>query len=259
MPQRDTEADTRWERLPCRELLPAPPFVAIFDGPCGSGKSSAVFAWAREMKPYFDEYVIVSSSVDAEPAWRSLAGRKRPKVVFTDWNEAAVERYLDGLREDQLERMEEGEEPLRCCMILDDLAGYPVTRQGRPTCIERAALVHRHEHNLTIIYATQSIRSTTRLFRSQASLIAMFRCSEEEQKRVWSDYGGLLPRKGFIQMATAILQQPHAMLVIKRAASVPPLQSCFHGFARHPIDVRPWLPAAQRRALEDAEAAKNPS
>jgi hypothetical protein len=211
------------------------------------------------MKPYYDEYIIVSSSVDAEPAWRSLAGRKRPKVVFTGWDEAAVERYLDELRDDQLKCMEEGEEPLRCCMILDDLAGYPVTRQGRPTCIERAALVHRHEHNLTIIYATQSIRSTTRLFRNQASVIAMFRCSEEEQQRVWSDFGGLLPKKGFTQMATAILQQPHEFVLIRRAAHVPPLESFFRGFARQAIDVRPWLPATQRRALEDAEAAKNPS
>jgi len=255
IPQQDTAVDKRWEAHPLKDLLPKPPFLGMFIGPIGSGKTSAAYTWAEQMRGYYDEIVVFSDTEDSKDGWLALKGKRRPRVVFGEYDEAACAEYLDLLKRDQLALMEEGKPALRILAIFDDCAALPITRQGRPTPVERACLVLRHELNLTILYLTQSIRSTTRLFRSQAAVVAMFRCSEEEQKRVAADFGGLLPTPGFCRMATSVLQQPFQFVLIERRASIPPLEMFRCGFSNERINVVPFLPEHQRRAL-DAPAGR---
>jgi GTPase SAR1 family protein len=94
VPQRETLADKKRERIlkrlapEEREFLPPTPCTAIIYGAIGSGKSSLLHSWLKNLFPnYYDECVIFCGSADSKEAFESVPQKR---VVFlTDYDDEA--------------------------------------------------------------------------------------------------------------------------------------------------------------------------
>ena len=142
IPQRESLPDKRREKLVAKhgDMLPITPATVITYGRIGSGKSSIMYSWLKNMFPrYYDECIVFCASSDSREAFESLPQKK---VVFiTEYDNEAFSNYIENLKADQLERMENGKEPLNIFIGMDDIVFNEATG-GRGKLYFLLHLVH---------------------------------------------------------------------------------------------------------------------
>ena len=255
VPQRETMRDKRREQLlkamppEHHEFLPPTPCTAIIYGAIGSGKSSLLYSWLKNLFPhYYDECLIFCGSADSKEAFESVPQKR---VVFlTDYDDDAFTDYIDKLKEHQLERMAAHKPPLNIFIGMDDIVfSQSISSKGKPSMAERLMLICRHELNATVIICVQHSKQVNPAMRNNTLLHILTRLQKNDLQKVAEAHCNHLSAKEFMTMYHDIHKDPYQFLVVDYKA--PPSKRFRHGWTKHysssPVRDEPLKTIAQER------------
>jgi GTPase SAR1 family protein len=237
IPQRESLPDKKREQLlkklppEDREFLPKTPATGIIYGAIGSGKSSLLYSWLKNMFPkYYDEVVIFCGSADSKEAFEALP--QKNILFLTDYDDSAFTSYIEQLKADQLERMSKGKRPLNIFIGLDDIVfSQAIGSKGKPSMVERLMLICRHELNATVIICVQHSKQVNPAMRNNTLYHIITRLQRNDLEKVASEHCNNLTEKDFIDMYFDIHKEPHQILIVDYKA--PPDKRFRHGFNKY--------------------------
>jgi Poxvirus A32 protein len=236
VPQRETLADKKRDRIlkrlaaEEREFLPPMPCTAIIYGAIGSGKSSLLYSWLKNLFPnYYDECVIFCGSADSKEAFESVPQKR---VVFlTDYDDEAFTDYINKLKEHQLERMEAGKAPLNIFIGMDDIVfSQSISSKGKPSMAERLMLICRHELNASVIICVQHSKQVNPAMRNNTLLHVLTRLQRNDLQKVAEAHCNHMTEREFMDMYYDIMKEPYQFLVVDYKAN--PSKRFRHGWTR---------------------------
>jgi hypothetical protein len=223
IPQRESLPDMKREKLihmmkkkgEDPSLLPITPATVIAYGRIGGGKSSIMYSWLKNMFPnYYDEVLIFCGSSDSKKAYESLPQKK---IVFmTDYDDDAFSRYIDKLKNDQTERMENKKRPLNIFIGFDDVIySEAIGSRGKPSMAEKLMLICRHELNATVFICVQHSKQVTPAMRNNTLYNVILPLQKNDLTKVAEEHAGHLSTDEFIRMYYSIMAKgKHEFIVV---------------------------------------------
>lgn len=222
IPQRESLPDKRREKLVAKhgDMLPITPATVITYGRIGSGKSSIMYSWLKNMFPrYYDECIVFCASSDSREAFESLPQKK---VVFiTEYDNEAFSNYIENLKADQLERMEEGKEPLNIFIGMDDIVfNEAIGGRGKPSMVEKLMLICRHELNATVFICVQHSKQVNCAMRNNTLYHIICGVQRNDLAKIAEEHSGHLSTEQFINMYNTIqAKDKHQFIVVDYKAT----------------------------------------
>lgn len=223
IPQRETVGDKRRERLmkamedrgENSALLPITPATVIAYGRIGSGKSSVMYSWLKNMFPrYYDEVVIFCSSTDSRRAFEALP---QEEVCFlTEYDDDTFRAYLDALKEHQMERMSEGKAPINVFIGFDDIVfTQAISRRGGGSMVEKLMMICRHELNATVFICVQHSKQVNPAMRNNTLYNVILGVQKNDLAKIAEEHAGHLSTDEFLDMYnTVVLPKKHGFIVV---------------------------------------------
>jgi len=223
IPQRETLPDKRRDKLLTAmakrgedpAMLPATPATIIVAGRIGSGKSSVMYSFLKNMFPhYYDECLIFCASVDSETAFRGLP-QKRIEF-FTEYDDEAFTEYINALRDHQRELMEEKKAPLNIFIGFDDIVfSNAISRSGKPSMVERLMLICRHELNATVMICVQHSKQVNPAMRNNTLYQIILPVQKNDLAKIAEEHAGHLSADEFMRMYHTIMGKgKHEFIVV---------------------------------------------
>jgi len=231
IPQRESVPDKKRDKLVQKhgELLPITPATIICYGRIGSGKTSIMYSWLKNLFPnYYDECVIFCSSSDSKDAFMKLP--QKSITFITEYDDAAFNAYIEQLKADQLERMEEGKPALNVFIGFDDIVfSEAIGGRGKPSMVERLMLVCRHELNATVFICVQHSKQVNPAMRNNTIYHIICAVQRNDLEKIAEEHSCFLKSEEFVAMYNAIQNKGrHQFIVVDYKA---PEESRFrHGF-----------------------------
>lgn len=223
IPQRETAPDKKRDKLVEKhgELLPMTPATVICYGRIGSGKSSIMYSWLKNLFPrYYDEAIIFCASSDSRDAFEGLPQKK---VVFiTDYDDEAFTSYVDTLKAHQLERMERGKAPLNIFIGFDDIVFSEAIGGRKPSMVERLMLVCRHELNATVFICVQHSKQVNPAMRNNTLYHIICGVQKNDLAKIAEEHACHLSTEQFVNMYNIIQAKgKHQFIVVDYKAPEP--------------------------------------
>jgi hypothetical protein len=220
IPQRESIPDKLREKLlkkmkpEDRALLPITPATIITYGRIGAGKSSIMYSFLKNMFPkYFDEVIIFCSSADSKEAFESLP--QKSITFLTDYDNDDFTAYIESLKADQIQRMEEGKRPLNVFVGADDIVfSQAIGGKGKPSALERLMMVCRHELNTTCFICVQHSKQVNPAMRNNTLYHILCPLQRNDLEKVASEHCNHLTEKQFIDMYNEVMDEKHCFIVI---------------------------------------------
>jgi hypothetical protein len=193
-------------------------------GRCGSGKSSALYTMLNEGyvtpkgKSVFDEMLIYLGTLDAVDAFKNLPCKNI--VVLHEFDAASFEKYLDDLKQHQMERLEKGKHLLNVCIVFDDFVGQALlkrTMRGKSSPLERLMLTSRHECNATVMACSQVYKNngmSSPAVRNNINYYMLFALAHADIDKIAEEHSGHLTKDEFIDMYKEVHSEPHRFMMI---------------------------------------------
>lgn len=252
-PSEQRPEDKRFLRLPHAAVLPRPPFSAQIVARIGGGKSSLLYSILADLYArYWDEVVIWCASMDSKSAWEALEPKKQRSITLLhEMDEASLEEYVKQLQKDQAERLEKGKQPLRICLVFDDMQGRGVTSRARATALEKVVLVCRHELNATVIMCSQSYRDNSPTLRANTLHYFFAPLAQLDQAKVAAEHSNHVDPSTFMRMMSWVHSQPQGHRYLQVDYRAPEHARFKHGFSR--VLNPAFFAATPQRALKDVE------
>lgn len=189
--------DKRFEKLPNKEILFAPPFTMCVIGAIGGGKSSFTYTLINKLyKNYFDEAVVVCATIDSKESWEKVNQRN---VLFLNiFDDDAFMNYIKELEQEQEERKAKGKFPLRVVLVLDDLVmeGFNKHRAGT---LEKLLMTCRH-YFISVILCLQHSKQISAAMRNQIYYWVILRLTAVDLNKIAEEHSNLLTKDQFIEM-----------------------------------------------------------
>lgn len=217
IPQRETRPDKKRDKLVEKHgpLLPHTPATIICYGRIGSGKTSIMYSWLKNLFPkYYDEAVIFCSSSDSREAFESLPQKR---IAFlTDYDDISFTAYIEKLKADQLERMEKGKDPLNIFIGFDDIVfSSAIGGRGKPSMVERLMLVCRHELNATVFICVQHSKQVNPGMRNNTLYHIICAVQRNDLEKIAEEHSCFLTNDQFINMYNIIQAKgKHQFIVV---------------------------------------------
>ena len=222
IPQRETLPDKKRDKLVERHgpLLPITPATAIIYGRIGSGKTSIMYSWLKNLFPrYYDEVVIFCGTGDSREAFEALP--QKNILFLTDYDDESFTEYINKLREDQMERLEKGKRALNVCICFDDIVfSNAIAKGGRSgSMVERLMLVCRHELNATVLIACQHSKQITPAMRNNTLYHIICGVQRNDLMKIAEEHANHLTYDEFIAMYNHVHRQKHQFIVVDYKAA----------------------------------------
>lgn len=181
-------------------LVPQPPFLWNIVGPTGVGKTTALIkALLTAYKYLFDEIYYFVPTMYNDPGWALIEAN--PDRVFTDWDDATLERLHQRINERAREARERDQSPPAALLVLDDSTGLQKVT-GRLGPLDKIYALDR-KNNLSVVNLAQKYRGQlSSLIRSNATHTSIFRIpTEYEIKAIVDDLRPVdIPHEQFMSM-----------------------------------------------------------
>jgi hypothetical protein len=139
------------------------------------------------------------------------------KVVFmTDYDDESFTRYINKLKEDQIERMSKKERPLNIFIGFDDVIfAEAISSRGKPTMAERVILISRHELNATVFICVQHSKQVNSAMRNNTIYNVILPLQKNDLLKVAEEHAGHLSTDEFVSMYYNIMAKgPHEFIVV---------------------------------------------
>lgn len=213
MPSEKRPVDKRLLKLPNNEYLPSPVNGScLVLGSAGRGKTSWIWSFFSKFFPnYFDEVIIFCATKDSADTWAKMP--QRHVVVLHHYSDEILDAYIKDLQEEQLKRQAEGKFPLRCCVMLDDMAGSKITNISKPTSVDRLALNCRH-YNIFLMISSQRFRLISNTMRQNTHYVVLYKMNKADMEKVAEEFSDPLPEDQFLKIANDICDVPYNYLFI---------------------------------------------
>lgn len=223
IPQRETMIDKRREKLLKRmedkgensELLPVTPATVIAYGRIGSGKSSVMYSWLKNMFPhYYDEVIIFCSSSDSREPFERLP---QDEIVFlTEYDDDTFTEYLEALKANQIERMSEGKAPLNVFIGFDDIVfSQAISKRGSASQVEKLMMICRHELNATVFICVQHSKQVNPAMRNNTLYNVILGVQKNDLAKIAEEHAGHLSTQEFVDMYNHIIGKGrHEFIVV---------------------------------------------
>jgi hypothetical protein len=175
------------------ENLPAPQFVMMLVGGCGSGKTVTLANLLLREDFYrgiFDHVELVSPTARNDDSMSPLLASKgiRHHSLLTD---DLVLRLL-AEQDSRVEKAaEDGKKPQETLWVLDDSLGSESFGPRSP--LSKLIAQHRH-HHLSIIVAGQLYKFAAPVLRANLTSLLVWHLSDGEIKKLVDEWGGTFPR-----------------------------------------------------------------
>jgi len=216
IPQRETVPDKRREALVKKtgEMLPITPATVICYGRIGSGKSSIMYSWLKNLFPkYYDECIIFCASSDSKEAFEKLP--QKSITFLTDYDDIAFSSYVEQLKNDQLERMQEGKEPLNIFIGFDDVVFTEAIGGRKPSMVEKLMLICRHELNATVFICVQHSKQVNPAMRNNTLYHIICGVQRNDLEKIASEHSCFLTEEAFVDMYNKIQAKgKHQFIVV---------------------------------------------
>lgn len=217
IPQRETTIDKRRDALILKngELLPMTPATIICYGRIGSGKSSIMYSFLKNLFPnYYDEVVIFCASQDSKEAFEKLP-QKRIEFI-SDYHNKGFENYIMELKKDQLERIESGKLPLNIFVGFDDIIfTEAIGSRGKPSMVEKLMLICRHELNATVFICVQHSKQVNSAMRNNTLYHIICGVQRNDLEKIAEEHSCHLSTQQFINMYNKVQKDGlHEFIVI---------------------------------------------
>jgi len=212
IPSEDIGEDKRFLKLKHHEILFKPPFTCATIGSIGTGKSSFAYSLVNDLySNYFDEVVVLCSTVDSKSSWENV---KQKRVVFLDqYDETSFHTYIKQLEEDQEARKKKGKFPIRVLLVMDDIV-FENFNKNKSGVLERLMMTCRH-YFVSILLMLQHSKQISPAMRNQIMFWVLFRLTTNDLKKVSSEHGNLLTNDEFEHMYHDVQQKgKHEFLII---------------------------------------------
>jgi hypothetical protein len=223
IPQRETLRDRRREKLIQKmeergengEMLPITPATVIAYGRIGSGKSSVMYSWLKNMFPrYYDEVIIFCSSTDSKEPFESLP---QDEVVFlTEYDDTDFKEYIEALKENQIERMAMGKPALNVFIGFDDIVfSQAISKRGGASMVEKLMMICRHELNATVFICVQHSKQVNPAMRNNTLYNVILGVQKNDLAKIAEEHAGHLSTDEFIDVYNAVvLPKKHGFMVV---------------------------------------------
>lgn len=206
IPQRESTPDKRRLALLKKlgdkaEFLPQSPATVAIYGSIGAGKSSLLYSWMKNLFPrFYDELIVFCGSADSKEAFESLP--QKNILFLTEYDEEAFSEYVEQLKADQLERMENGKPPLNIAIIMDDVIFTDAIAKGgrQGSMVQRLMLIARHELNSTVIIACQHSKQITAPMRNNCMYHIICNVQRNDLTKLAEEHANQLSHDQFIKM-----------------------------------------------------------
>jgi len=230
IPQRETLPDARREKLLAKmeekgldsSMLPVTPATIIVAGRIGSGKSSIMYSWLKNMFPrYYDEVLIFCASEDSREPFEKLP--QKMSSFFTEYDDEAFTEYVEALKEHQRELMAEGKPPLNVFIGFDDIVfSNAISRSGKPSMVERLMLICRHELNATVMICVQHSKQVNPAMRNNTIYWVCLPLQSNDLNKIAEEHACHLRPDQFVRMYNATMAKgKHEFMVIDYKAPEP--------------------------------------
>jgi hypothetical protein len=216
IPQRETLPDKRRDALVKKvgDMLPTTPATVICYGRIGSGKSSIMYSWLKNLFPkYYDEAIIFCASSDSKEAFEKLP--QKSITFLTDYDDGAFCAYIEQLKVDQLERMESGKEPLNIFIGFDDVVFTEAIGGRKPSMVEKLMLICRHELNATVFICVQHSKQVNPAMRNNTLYHIICGVQRNDLEKISAEHSCFLTEEAFIDMYNKIQAKgKHQFIVV---------------------------------------------
>jgi len=184
-------------------MLPITPATVICYGRIGSGKSSVLYSWLKNLFPkYYDESIIFCASSDSRDAFEALP--QKSITFLTDYDDSAFTQYVEQLKEDQLERMAEGKDPLNIFIGFDDVVFSEAIGGKKPSMVERLMLICRHELNATVFICVQHSKQVNPAMRNNSIYHIICGVQRNDLEKIASEHCNHITESAFIDLYNKI-------------------------------------------------------
>ena len=222
IPQRESGEDVKRDKLLADmkkrgedpSMLPKTPATIIAYGRIGGGKSSVMYSWLKNMFPnYYDEVLIFCGSSDSKKAFESIPQKR---IVFmTEYDDTHFEKYIEKLKEDQIERMKDKKRPLNIFIGFDDIVfAQAISSRGKPTMAERVILISRHELNATVFICVQHSKQVSPAMRNNTMYNIILPLQKNDLLKVAEEHAGHLTTDEFLKMYYEIMNKDKFQFIV---------------------------------------------
>ena len=220
IPSEEKPPDKRIKKI--KYELPKIPSNMFFLGRCGSGKTCALYSLLNEGYVYkgksiFDEIVCYLGTLDAAESFKKLPCKNI--LVLHEFDADDFQKYLDDLKQHQMERLDKKKRPLNVCIVFDDFIGNNLmkSRGGKSSPLERLMLTSRHECNTTVMFCSQSYKHSsfsTPTIRNNINYYFLFTIAKNDLDKVAEEHMGNITKEDFIALYEEIHKQPYQFMMI---------------------------------------------
>jgi hypothetical protein len=233
IPQRQDMPDKRRDKLLEKHgpMLPITPATIITYGRIGSGKSSIMYSWLKNLFPkYYDECIIFCASSDSRDAFEGLP--QKNIVFITEYDDESFSNYVNKLKEDQMERLNDGKPALNIFIGFDDIVFSEAIGGRKPSMVERLMLICRHELNATVFICVQHSKQVNPAMRNNTLYHIICGVQKNDLMKIAEEHACHLSADQFLQMYHNIQSKgKHQFIVVDYKA--PEHQRFRHNFDKY--------------------------
>jgi hypothetical protein len=149
-----------------------------------------------------------------------LALPQKSITFLTDYDDVAFAAYIEQLKTDQLERMQEKKEPLNIFIGFDDVVFTEAIGGRRPSQVEKLMLICRHELNATVFICVQHSKQVNPAMRNNTLYHIICGVQRNDLEKIASEHSCFLTEEGFIDMYNKIQAKgKHQFIVVDYKAT----------------------------------------
>lgn len=160
---------------------------------------------------------IVCGSGEGDAKWTALIeGREIPDSnVYDHYDEGELRDLLEMLKEEHLERKEEGEPVEHTLIILDDCAFTGDLKAKRNGFISEVFCNARH-HFVSIILTAQDYTQISTTARRNSSMVVAFQTDEPSRELMAKDFSFTCSKKDVMKMYLECTREPHSFFLVNK-------------------------------------------
>lgn len=221
IPSENKPKDKRMAKL--NKALPRIPSNFLICGRVGTGKSSCLYSLLTSKAGYtvngksiFDEMVIFVGNGESDWAFEKIPCKNL--VILHEFDNDAIDNYIEDLRKHQLERLEKKKAPLNACIIFDDMATADlIKKKAGKSPLMSLLLTSRHELNCTVFFLSQVVKSTgfqVPAVRNNITTWVVYDMSKPEAEKIIEDHCNDFEIKDLTEQYEKCMAKPHNFIVI---------------------------------------------
>jgi len=202
------------------KYLPTIPFRLALLAQSNSGKTVLIINMLKKVYlDLFDDIVIISHSINLDPAWNELRGKIPDENMMDEYDSVRLKEIIDThIRIREMQKKEGKKRLGQLLIILDDIIDNNEIVHSKQDSILNTLFIRGRHSGISCIFSSQKFKlSIPRIIRLNCSHYIIFRLGQKsERDSILEEFSALVDMNTLLDIYTDATGEPYSFLYIDR-------------------------------------------